>query len=319
VTIFGNDASKWQGNVSWDQVDQTMEFGFEKVSEGPGKGIPNGYVSERWRPEKPEMAARAEASGFIPGGYLFLAEGNGARQADFFADAAGDMSGFAIVVDVEPREPLSHPTMIDARSCVARLRSRYPGHPIGGYIAPWFWGNQDTTFVDYVWKSRYVPGGPAPAATLYSRVPASYWAGYGGSQVSLLQFTDKALIAGVDGPCDCSAYRGTTDQLRQLVLGAARAAAAAGWKELDMPGLINQGKDAKTPVAIPNGAKRLRLFSNQAAQVRIDFVGEKVPATVTLDLSYDKGPQGAATGDAKAAVLTRLDEGLNDVSMVISA
>jgi hypothetical protein len=221
------------------------------------------------------------------------------------------------VVDVEPREPLSHPTMIDARSCVARLRARYPGHPIGGYIAPWYWGNKDTTFVDYLWKSRYVTGGPASPAALYAKVPPSFWAGYGGSQVSLLQFTDKALIAGVDGPCDCNAYRGTADQLRALVLG--RHAAVTQPKELDnMPGFLNQGKDAKTPVAIPNGAKRLRFFSNGPAKIHLDFVGAPQPKPDDLDLGYDKGAQGVATGDAKAAVITRLDDGLNDVSMVIS-
>jgi hypothetical protein len=144
VTLFGPDASKWQGDVRWGPVDATMAFGWEKVTEGPGKGITRGYVSERWGPEKPEMAARARASGFVPGGYLFLAQGNGAAQADYFADHAGDMAGFAIAVDVEPREATgSFPSMIDARSCVARLRARYPGHPIGGYLPRWYWGTRD--------------------------------------------------------------------------------------------------------------------------------------------------------------------------------
>ena len=144
MTLFGPDASKWQGDVRWGPVDATMAFGWEKVTEGPGKGITRGYVSERWGPEKPEMAARARASGFVPGGYLFLAQGNGAAQADYFADHAGDMAGFAIAVDVEPREATgSFPSMIDARSCVARLRARYPGHPIGGYLPRWYWGTRD--------------------------------------------------------------------------------------------------------------------------------------------------------------------------------
>jgi hypothetical protein len=496
MAIFGPDTSKWQGDVSWGPVDQSMAFGWAKVSEGPGKGVARGYVSERWRPEKPEMAARAAASGFIPGGYLFLAQGNGAAQADYFAKAAGDMTGWAIAVDVEPRDATgSRPTMIDARSCVARLRVLYPHHPIGGYIPKWYWGAQDTTFVDYLWASNYVSGGPASPQALYAKVNPAQWAGYGGRNVALLQFTDKAVIGGVSGPCDCSAFRGTPAELARLLLGGhqpedamalkrvwiaspnhedrtqkprlivlhttegaqtyqglgaffsrpasqvsshvgiddtpgtvgeyvrrGRAAwtaaganqagvhgefctpsgAADGWSRADWMGkhhqmLVNaaawireeaavldipivaltpsqaqgsgrgvcqhsdlgawggghhdcgkgfpmdyvislargespgteelmlqpafmvKGANAKTPVAIPNGTKRLRLFSNGDAQVHVDLVGVPQPPVDDLTLGYSQGPQGCATGNAKAAVLTRVDDGENEVSFVLTA
>jgi hypothetical protein len=496
VTLFGNDASKWQGDVRWGPVDASMAFGWEKVTEGPGRGLPGGYVNERWRPEKPEMAARAKASGFIPGGYLFLAQGNGAGQAEFFARAAGNMDGWAIAVDVEPREATgSKPTLADARLCVTRLRELYPHHPIGGYIPRWYWGDRSTTFVDYLWASHYVEGQGTPAA-LYAKVPAAWWAGYGGRKVDLLQFTDKAIIAGVDGPSDCSAFRGTRDELARLVLGGRQEEAAAmklrrvwipspnheprtqkprlivlhttegaqsyqalgsffanpasqvsshvgiddtpgvvgeyvrrgqaawtaaganqagvhgefctpsgaadGWtratwmgqhhqmlvnaaawlreeaavldipiraltpaqaqgsgrgvcehsdlgawggghhdcgrgfpmdyvislargeagaeEELMMqPAFLVRGENAKTPVAIPNGAKRLRLFSNGAAQVHVDLLGEKQPTPDDFTLGYSDGAQGCALGKAKAAVLTRRDAGDNEVSFVITA
>jgi hypothetical protein len=498
MAIFGPDTSKWQGDVSWAPVDKTMAFGWAKVSEGPGKGIASGYVSERWRPEKPEMAARAKASGFVPGGYLFLAQGTGSAQADFFAKAAGDMTGWAIAVDVEPRDATgSRPTLAQARACVARLRQLYPHHPIGGYIPHWYWGSQDTTFVDYLWASHYVSGGPASPQALYDRVSPAQWAGYGGRKPALLQFTDKALIDGVSGPCDCSAFRGTPAELAQLLLGGhqpedrpmalkrvwipspnhsprggarvrlivlhttegaqsyqslgaffanpasqvsshvgiddtpgtvgeyvrrsraawtaaganqagvhgefctpsgaadgwsradwlgkhhqmlvnaaawireeaalldipivaltpaqaqgsgrgvcqhsdlgawggghhdcghgfpmdyvislARGGSPAGTEELMQPAFMVKGANAKTPVAIPNGAKRLRLFSNGAAQVHVDLVGVPQPAADDLTLGYAEGAQGCAVGNAKAAVLTRKDAGDNEVSFVLTA
>jgi GH25 family lysozyme M1 (1,4-beta-N-acetylmuramidase) len=223
MVIYGPDASKWQGDVDWGPVDQLAAFGWEQVSEGTIG------VNPRWGPEKPQMKARAAASGFIPGGYLFLRAGRGAEQADYFAAAAGDMSGFGIAVDAEPRRDasgkvISSPGPADARACVARLRALFPGHPIGGYLPRWYWGDRATDFCDWLWASHYVTGGPATPAALYAKVPASWWGGYGGLPISLLQFTDKALIAGVPGPCDCSAFRGNPAQLATLLLPRRAAA-----------------------------------------------------------------------------------------------
>lgn len=508
MTLFGPDASRWQGDVHWGPVDASMAFGWEKVSEGPGKGITGGYVNERWGPEKPQMAARGKASGFIPGGYLFLAEGPGAPQAEYFARAAGDMAGFAIAVDVEPRDATgSRPTLAQAKACVNRLRAIYPRHPIGGYLPRWYWGTQSTTFVDYLWASNYVTGSGVPTA-LYRKVVPSQWAGYGGAKPALLQFTDKAVVAGVDGPCDCSAYRGTEAELRTLLLGGggpapaakqaparketpvaklrrvwipspnhsgrggakvdlivfhtsegaqtyqslgsffanpasqvssqvgiddtpgvigeyvrreraawtaagantvavqaefctpsgaadgwsratwmnhhrhmlanaaawaaeeaahhgipltaltpaqaqrggrgvcqhsdlgtwggghhdcghgfpmdyvislAKGAAPAGEVDLMQPGYLEKGANAKTPIVIPAGAKRLRFFAHRPAQVHIDLIGAPQPKVDDLTLGYDRGAQQVSLGAALAAVVTRVDGDSNEVSFVASA
>lgn len=84
------------------------------------------------------------------------------------------------------------------------------------------------------------------------------------------------------------------------------------------PGWLLTGAGAVTPLAIPNGAKRLRFFSNRPAQVRVDLIGVNEP-TVTLTLGYKHGAQGVATGGALAAVVHRVDGGENEVSFVITA
>jgi len=213
---FGIDASSYQGNVNWAVVDATTAFGFEKVTEGTG------YTNPYWSNAKGALAARAKASGFVPGAYLFLAQGNGAGQADYFARQAGNIDGFAIAVDVEPSS--TRPDIGTARACFARLRQIYPGRPLIGYIPHWYWGSQDTTFCDVLWASNYVTGTGSPSA-LYSKVSASQWAAYGGRPVTLLQFTSSASVPGVGGTCDCSAFRGTVAELQAALLGKKAAPA----------------------------------------------------------------------------------------------
>ena len=83
------------------------------------------------------------------------------------------------------------------------------------------------------------------------------------------------------------------------------------------PGFLLTGEGAVTPLAIPNGAKRLRFFSNRPAQVKVDLIGVSVPAS-TLTLGYEHGAQGVATGGALAAVVHRVDAGDNEVSYVVT-
>jgi GH25 family lysozyme M1 (1,4-beta-N-acetylmuramidase) len=209
--IFGIDASSFQGNVNWAEVDRACDFGAEKVTEGTG------YENPFWPVAKQAMLARAHASGFVPMAYMFLDAGErGEAQADWFASKAGSLDGFAIVIDVE-RASDGSPTLTQAKDAATRLRQHYPRHPIGGYIPHWFSGSRDLGFVDWLWASSYVGGSGAPEV-LYHGVPDLWWAPYGGAKPTLLQFTDKAVVGGVGGQVDCSAFLGTVEQLGRLVL-----------------------------------------------------------------------------------------------------
>jgi lysozyme len=210
VTIFGPDCSSFQGQVDWHSVARSCAFGWEKATEGTG------YVNPRWAQSKADMAAEAKASGFIPGAYLFLDYGDGAAQADWFAQVAGDLDGWAIAVDGE-RAPNGNPTLAQAQAAVARLRQHYPGHVITGYTPQWYWGSQSLFFVDVLWASHYVSGTGTPAQ-LYAKVDGAWWDSYGGLDPELLQFTSSATIPGVSGPVDCSAFRGTPAELAALIL-----------------------------------------------------------------------------------------------------
>jgi GH25 family lysozyme M1 (1,4-beta-N-acetylmuramidase) len=213
MTIFGCDFSSFQGNPDWAAVDTETAFGWEKATQGTW------YVNPYWNgPEghnKAAMTARKSATGFIPGVYHFLEAGNASAQADFFASHAGNLDGWAIMVDVEPTST-SRPTLADAKAFVSRCRHHYPHHPVTGYIPKWYWGNQDTTFVDALFASSYVNGTGTPSQ-LYAKVTSSMWDAYGGRTPALLQFTDQAEVSGVSGLVDCSAFRGTAGQLRTAI------------------------------------------------------------------------------------------------------
>lgn len=206
------DCASYQGAPDWARVAATCGGGAEKVTEGTS------YVNPRWGPAKPVMRALGN-HGFVPLAYMFLdATATGAAQASHFAAVAGDLAGFGIVVDGE-RAPDGSPTMQQARDAVGQLRRSYPGHPVGGYFPHWYTGGEDLSFVDWLWASEYVSGSGDPGI-LYSRVPAAWWAPYGGKAPLLLQFTPSAAVAGISGPVDCSAFHGTPAQLAALVLRA---------------------------------------------------------------------------------------------------
>lgn len=80
--------------------------------------------------------------------------------------------------------------------------------------------------------------------------------------------------------------------------------------------LLNKGKGARTPIALPNGAKSVRFFSNQAAEVNVDTRSAK--GTVTLKLGYDAAHNLDVPDGTNAFVAHRMDGGDNDVSAAVS-
>lgn len=295
MILFGIDVSSAQGNVDWTAIDATTSFGWSKVTQG------SWYKNPYWAVAKDGMAARAKATGFVGGAYLFLEAGDGAAQADWFAKAAGDLDGFAIAVDVEPAAT-SRPDAAAAQACVARLRQLYPHKPIGGYIPHWYWGSQSTTFVDWLWASDYVTAAQASPATLYLHVTDAMWSAYGGQAPDLLQFTDKAIVAGAPGPVDCSAFRGTLAELRAVLLSAPYPPPVASGKE---PAMFYLPEHPASPIALPAGARRVRFVSAADTAVRVDWLA--VPASsVDLTLGYGQGAQGAPVpSGCMAAVVHR--------------
>ena len=89
------------------------------------------------------------------------------------------------------------------------------------YLPRWYWqqiGSPSLAGLPPLWSSRYPDTVVGSIADEWADVPASYWNGYGGLSVAVLQFTSSASVAGHQ-PLDANAFNGTRDQLAALLGG----------------------------------------------------------------------------------------------------
>lgn len=211
--LYGVDVASYQGYPDWKRVyDSGIRFAFSKVTENTG------YVNPTWKHNRDGMTSLDE---FLPGAYHFLHGGNGAEQARYFLRHAGDVTGFAVALDVEA----SGADAATAREWVAEFKDATGGHPVIGYFPRWYWeqqGRPDLTFFDTIWQSHYVSGSGSPAA-LYGKVPSSWWEPFGGEPISILQFSSSGSVPGISGRCDVNAFRGTLAELKEIALGGTLA------------------------------------------------------------------------------------------------
>jgi GH25 family lysozyme M1 (1,4-beta-N-acetylmuramidase) len=204
------DVASYQGEPSWTKVHASgIRFAFSKVTEDTD------YTNPTWPHNRAGMLALGD--GLLPGAYHFLHGGNGAAQARHFLSEAGDVSAFAVALDVEA----SGANASTARDWVEEFKSETGGHPVVGYFPRWYWdqqGRPSLSFFDTIWQSHYVTG-TGSASSLYKKVPASWWEAFGGEAISVLQYSSSATVPGISGNCDVNAFRGTLDELRTLALG----------------------------------------------------------------------------------------------------
>jgi lysozyme len=301
--ILGIDAASFQGDVDWEAVDGLCGFGAEKVTEGVG------YTNPYWLRAKPDMLARARATGFVPLAYMFLdANASGAAQADAFAKHAGDLDGFGIVVDVE-RSSTGSPTRFQATRAVARLRKHYPHHPIGGYAPKWFTAGWGLKFFDWVWASEYVNGQGDPMILLRD-VLAGWWDAYGNMKPEVLQFTSSAKVAGVAGLVDCSVYRGDQKQFRELVLPPSAPA------KVTPPAQTTPPKPAEPAPVIPARHEMAKTPGHSVTQYQLHAAGLTVHHLVWLPLPANTpepyryfAMQLAGDAGAQVKVVLRMSDG----------
>ena len=102
-----------------------------------------------------------------------------------------------------------------------------------------------------------------------------------------------------------------------LKLGNAILPTPASTAILEDSMLLNKGQDAITPIALPDGIKTVRFFSDQAAQLAVD-TRDGHPVT-KLDLNNASAHVVTVPNAIHAFVAHRLDGGSNDISVAFSA
>lgn len=202
---FGLDVSHYQSSaLSLSRArGEGCEFVFIKATEG-------GTYTD------PMFGARlgeARSAGLLAAAYFY-------QRSDSSAQAHVDRLAQVVPRDV-PVIPDVESDSGDTgltRDIIDRLR-------VAGYRVPllylprWYWqqiGSPSLAGLPPLWSSRYPDTDPGSIAEEYAKVPASYWDGYGGLGVAVLQFTSSAVIAG-QSPVDADAFQGTRDDLAALL------------------------------------------------------------------------------------------------------
>jgi hypothetical protein len=218
--------------------------------------------------------------------YHFLHAGNAAEQVKNLATAISFDRRTPVMIDCEPTTG-SRPTVIDCihfkRECQLRgLRV------IWNYFPRWYWiqiGKPDLSKVGLpLVQSSYVSGSDTPQR-LYSKVPQSWWTGFGGAEIQLLQFSSQCQVAGFR--VDINAFRGTKEELTRIITPATRIqpkTATTKPQEVKEMWVITRevGPGENVYVAVPQ--------SRQSASVRFFVDGFQDPNQVPL-LGFQLGTE----------------------------
>lgn len=215
MTLFGIDISNNNGpNLNLTQVKaEGFDFVFCKVTEG------SYFRDQTW----PAYRDAAKAAGLIVAGYHYLTTDPIDAQADLFLDQLGDPNGeVGIMVDFEMNGGGQENYWAFVRAINAR------GREVNlSYEPRWYWqriGSPQLGDLPGLIQSSYVSGG-GYASALYPGDDSTYWAGFGGDNVDILQFSDQGSVAG--NSLDVNAFRGTRDELAALVYGKTEGAKVA--------------------------------------------------------------------------------------------
>jgi GH25 family lysozyme M1 (1,4-beta-N-acetylmuramidase) len=209
--LTGIDVSHFDPDLDYKRAHaEGAAFIVHKATEGAGTD-----------PTYARRAPAIRASGAVPGAYHFLRSSpSAAAQVDHFLSVIGDPAGLLIQLDWELSGSDLAPISV-ARAWVAEFHRRTSDHPVLIYLPHWVWADHlgsppGLSTLGPLWASHYLAGSALTLAD-GARIPASWWAGYGGWPApTVLQYAGEAgRIAGT-GPADLNVFPGDLADLHRL-------------------------------------------------------------------------------------------------------
>lgn len=180
------DVSKWQGNIDWAKVSNTVEFAIIRTQYGSSV---EDYMHRTY-----EKQAKANGVPFGVYSYSLAVSSSDARQEarDFYNRADKDAQMY--VIDVEEMTGTSGESMRTIINAYVDELRKYTDKKVGLYIAHHLYNqlNLDTSKADFVWIPRY--GSTAPAYNY-----------------DLWQYTDKGIVSGIGGYVDLNRLHPSQD------------------------------------------------------------------------------------------------------------
>lgn len=211
MTLYFPDVS----NNQWQNTGQATAFtaalpgeGFSAISHKVTEGTY--YRDPYWA----AVLAQARASGLIAIGYHYVTTDSPAAQAAAYRNACGDVD-VPCMLDFEANSgDISNFWAVWNAFTAAGINVRL------SYIPHWYWqniGSPVLTGVSGLVSSNYYERGQY-ASIEYTDAGGDAgpgWTPYGGVTPACWQFTDAALIAGIN--VDCNAFRGSLADFRTLL------------------------------------------------------------------------------------------------------
>ena len=258
---FGLDISRWQGSAP--NLVQARNEGIEYV-------IIKATESNNWTdPNFASNLKRAREAGLLVAAYHYQRPVSAASQ-------------IARIKQVVPRDV---PVILDVEGGsgnVSLTRELYQGLLSAGYRSPllylprWYWqqiGSPSLAGLPPLWSSRYPDNVQDSYKNEYADVPASYWSGYGGLGVGMLQFTSSGRVAGY-APLDVNAFKGTRQQLEARFLGGSVTPEPLPTIDEEYAMVtLRHGSDLSETLVVPSSAKKLVIsFGYLQMQMRVKAV-----------------------------------------------
>lgn len=142
-------------------------------------------------------------------------------------------------------------------------------HVWATYAPQWYWklqGQPNLTGLPPLASSRYPDTAPGPLASEYSGTPDSYWNGYGGLSVVLLQFSANGRVAPYSGVLDLDAFKGSRAELAALLTPGSRTGST--FRE-DLAMIVQPANDDYVSVPVPVGADAIFIASAYGRTVTV--------------------------------------------------
>jgi GH25 family lysozyme M1 (1,4-beta-N-acetylmuramidase) len=245
MTIFGWDASHYDGELTTATLERAKSEGIEFFTHKIGEGLSNTDTTAQ------EALNAARAAGIrVIGGYYFIHSGDMVAQAvrcialaDRYVPWWRGFNGWFWQTDAETDTGghLPSPAEVKLFSDTLATRSR---RRVVVYASHGQYGDRLSGLGHPLWNANYPSSRRAGFKDLYPGNSYAGWTAYSGQTPAIVQYTSSATIAG-HTTCDANAFRGTIDQLLTLIGGDTVAGFDAG----DAHFLLTyQGLPATNPV-----------------------------------------------------------------------
>ena len=274
-------------DISIYQWPQGVPFGILGRLHRMGVRFLIGRATIGTTPDKsfPPNRKRADARGWVPGGYHFLYPGvNAVAQAEAYLRVLDQTGGPRLLceLDVETNRG-ERPTIRQVDSWVERFRKEHPRQPLGLYTSRSIWGsygNPDITDLgfDYIWQALW-PRGVNTPADLPERPPA----GFGGERrTPLWQWGSLEVKSPTSDRVirlDGNAWYGSLAELEALTRPERPPLVERPAYRMAYNDTIGAALQALAGLALPGGTPAQRAGQEAALEAAKDAVSELVLTT----------------------------------------